>query len=104
MTKERSLAVLEQDSHDRRQPDGAGEDVPGVTTGEHPVNRLERAALEYAKAAARSSGADIRAERYTGNRGARAAVLAAKARRHKIDCSTLLQCAANAFSDWSSRR
>ena len=83
---------------------GRGEVVVETLTDEHPVHRLERAALEYAKAAAGSRGADIRAENYTGERGQRASVLAARARRRKIDSLTLLQAAAGAFADWSAQR
>lgn len=69
---------------------------------EHPLHRLERAALEYAKAARGSSAADIRAARRVPGKSAREDLLAARARRRKIDASTLLQAAAQMFSAWSA--
>lgn len=75
-----------------------------ATADEHPLHRLERAALEYARAAARCAGANRRATQYTGRRAERADQLAAEARRHKIDCSTLLAAAADAYAAWKAER
>lgn len=71
---------------------------------EHPLHRLERAAAEYAKATIGSRGSDLRAANLTGTRGARAGVLAARARTRKIDASMRLQAAAMLFAAWATER
>lgn len=75
-----------------------------VTPYEHPLARLQRAALEYSRAVARARGADIRRERWSpGRRADRAAQLWAKATIHESDCLSLLQSAATAFVEYREK-
>lgn len=69
-----------------------------TTEPTHPLLLLERAAMEYAIAVRSSRIADMRAADLTGERGARAAVLAARARTKAIDALQLLQRAAIAYA------